>query len=161
MVGIPVNTPPFHGPLRQNGRVSFQIKISAIFMRSTTLEEKLPTEGLVGLFHDVSSTCVPVLLLERFMPGNNVFEGCRKLSHKIFPVLVSMSTSLPESENSELVLDVMLDTLDDQMTRIIQRLVSVSNPYDCGLRLPPNSNVAVCGVLRGEEPQREVTIFGP
>ena len=116
-MGIPVKITPFHGPLRHYGRVSFQMNTSSMFMRWRTLEEMLPTEGLEGLFHDVISTLVPVLtLVESFIPGNTVFEGCWKLSHKMFPLVVSVRTSLPESESWTLVLDGVVDTFVDQIT---------------------------------------------
>ncbi|KAK7338980.1 hypothetical protein VNO77_19615 [Canavalia gladiata] len=95
-------------------------------------------DGLEGLFQDISSIFSPfLLLLESFIPGSNVSE----------------------------VLVVVFDTFVDQMTRfrycnnsrrIIQGLVSVSNPYDCGLRLPPNSNIAVCRIFKAKESQSEV-----
>jgi hypothetical protein len=65
------------------------MKISGIFTRSM-LKEKFPMDGSKGVLHDVS-----FMLLVYFMVGNNAFEGCLKLSHIVFLVVVSIKTRFP------------------------------------------------------------------
>ncbi|MCI22470.1 hypothetical protein A2U01_0043646, partial [Trifolium medium] len=74
-------------------------------------------DGSNGVFHDMSFTFSPViLLLVTFMFGNIIFEGCWKLSHIVLPVVSARSTRFPVSRCLEVELVAIFDTFDVQIS---------------------------------------------
>ncbi|KAF1882434.1 hypothetical protein Lal_00039082 [Lupinus albus] len=137
IIGMPKKTSPVHGPVRQYATVLFQMKPSGI-LRGSILREKLPMDGSEGLFHDVSSTFSPLLLLfVIFMFGSKVSVGFLKLSHTLSPAL-SIRTRLPESKSWQVEFVAMLDTFDDQITFLVP-FITTRFPSSDIAKLPKES----------------------